>query len=304
MIDVLCLGEPLLEFNEQQQGQYVRSVGGDVSNVAVAVARQGGRSGMLTRMGRDSFADEILQLWEKEGIDTIRIIRDEEALTGIYFISHGPSGHVFDYRRAGSASSRVCPSDLKKEHFEGVQILHLSGISLALSDSACEAALKAIELAKDAGVKISFDTNLRLKLWSLSRAKAIIQHVASFADFLLPGLEDARQLTGLDEPQQIVDDYLKMGANVIALTLGDQGVLLASQDGMREHLPGISVKLADATAAGDCLDGGFLTEWLRSKDLLRAARYGNVAASLSVQHFGAVASLPSREQTELGLSSK
>jgi 2-dehydro-3-deoxygluconokinase len=304
MIDVLCLGEPLLEFNEQQQGQYVRSVGGDVSNVAVAVARQGGRSGMLTRMGRDSFADEILQLWEKEGIDTIRIIRDEEALTGIYFISHGPSGHVFDYRRAGSASSRVCPSDLKKEHFEGVQILHLSGISLALSDSACEAALKAIELAKDAGVKISFDTNLRLKLWSLSRAKAIIQHVASFADFFLPGLEDARQLTGLDEPQQIVDDYLKMGANVIALTLGDQGVLLASQNGMREHLPGISVKLADATAAGDCFDGGFLTEWLRSKDLLRAARYGNVAASLSVQHFGAVASLPSREQTELGLSSK
>ena len=96
MVDILCLGEPLLEFNEQKPGQYVRSIGGDVSNVAVAVARQGGQAGMLTRIGQDSFADEILQLWEKEGIDTSRIIRDEEAPTGIYFISHGPSGHVFD----------------------------------------------------------------------------------------------------------------------------------------------------------------------------------------------------------------
>ena len=164
MVDILCIGEPLLEFNEQKAGQYVRSIGGDVSNVAVAGARQDGQAGMLTRMGQDSFADEILQLWESEGIDTSRIIRDEEAHTGIYFISHGPSGHVFDYRRAGSASSRLKPSDLKKEHFQNVKILHLSGISLAFSDSACEASLKAIELAKENGVKISFDTNLRLKL--------------------------------------------------------------------------------------------------------------------------------------------
>jgi 2-dehydro-3-deoxygluconokinase len=118
---------------------------------------------------------------------------------------------------------------------------------------------------------------------------------------VLPGLDDARQLTGLENPHSIVDEYLKMGVKVVALTLGDQGVLLATQDGLREQIPGIPVKLVDATAAGDCVDGGFLTEWLRTKDLLQAARYGNVAASLSVQHFGAVASLPSREKTESGL---
>ena len=78
-------------------------------------------------------------------------------------------------------------------------------------------------------------------------------------------------------------------------------MLLATQDGMREQIPGIPVNLVDATAAGDCFDGGFLTEWLRTKDLLQAARYGNVAASLSVQHFGAVSSLPSRDETESGL---
>ena len=131
-----------------------------------------------------------------------------------------PSGHIFDYRRAGSASSRLKPGDLKKEHFQNVKILHLSGISLAISDSACEASLRAIELAKENGVKISFDTNLRLKLWSLSRAKAIIQHVASLADFVLPGLDDARQLTGLENPKSIVEEYLKMGVGVVALTLG------------------------------------------------------------------------------------
>ena len=95
-----------------------------------------------------------------------------------------------------------------------------------------------------------------------------------------------------------------MGVGVVALTLGGEGVLLATQDGMREQIPGILVNLVDATAAGDCFDGGFLTEWLRTKDLLQAARYGNVAASLSVQHFGAVSSLPSREETESGLRKK
>ena len=150
-------------------------------------------------------------------------------------------------------------------------------------------------------MKISFDTNLRLKLWSLSRAQALIQHVASLADFVLPGLDDARQLTGLENPQTIVDEYLKMGVELVALTLGGDGVLLATRDGMREQIPGIPVNLVDATAAGDCFDGGFLSEWLRTKDLLQAARYGNTAASLSVQHFGAVSSLPSRKKTELSL---
>ncbi len=120
----------------------------------------------------------------------------------------------------------------------------------------------------------------------------------------MPGLDDARQLLGLENPESIVDEYLKMGVEVVALTLGDQGVLLATQDSIREQIPGIQSKLVDATAAGDCFDGGFLTEWLRTKDLLQAARYGNVAASLSVQHFGAVTSLPSREKTESSLNSK
>lgn len=298
MVDVLCLGEPLVEFNEQQSGTYARNIGGDVSNVAVAIARQGGRAGMLTKMGEDSFAKEILRLWQAEGVAVQHILRDSEAPTGIYFVSHGPSGHVFDYRRAGSASSRLSVQDLQPGSFEGVKILHLSGISLAISDQACDAALQAIEMAQTAGALISFDTNLRMKLWSLSRARAMINHVAQLCDLLLPSLDDAKLLTGLEEPNAVIDYFLRGQARAVALTLGAEGVLLGTQDGLRARIPSHPVPFVDATAAGDCFDGAFLSEWLRTEDLVSAARFGNAAAALSVQQYGAVPSLPTRTQTQ------
>ena len=297
--DLICLGEPLVEFNQTTPGEpgYLMGYGGDTSNCAVAAARQGASVGYLTALGQDSFGDAFVQLWAREGVDYAHVLRLTGAATGIYFVSHGPTGHEFSYLRRDSAASRLSPRDLPEDYIAKARVLHVSGISQAISDSACDAVLRAVEIARAGETLVSYDTNLRLRLWPLPRARAMIHATVPMADIVLPGLDDGRALTGLEEPDAIADFYLRLGPKVVALTLGSQGTLVATPD-RRERIDPHPVEAVDATGAGDAFDGAFLAEYLRSGDPFAAARYGNAAAALAVGAFGAVAPLPDRTAVE------
>lgn len=291
--DILAFGEPLMEFAQldDTRRHYLPGFGGDTSNVAIAAARLGAKTAVFTAVGDDSFGRDFLKLWDEEGVDRSSVITMPGERTGIYFISYGPNGHEFSYYRAGSAASLVTPSLLPLDLIGSSRVLHLSGISQAISVSACDACFAAVRHAREKGVVVSYDTNLRLRLWPLDRARAVINATAQLADIVMPGLDDARQLTGLDRPEDICDFYLKGGARVVALTLGKDGTMVAVP-GERRLIPGRPVKAVDATGAGDTFDGGFLVEWLRSGDPFAAAAYGNAAAALSTLGHGAVAPMP------------
>ena len=297
MAELLCLGEPMLEFNQQPDGRFLLGHGGDTSNCAIAAARSGASVGVLTALGQDAFGDSFIALWAENGVSSDRVQRRTDGHTGVYFVTHGPDGHAFSYLRAGSAASRIGPADLPLDAIRAARCLHLSGITLAISTSSCDAAFAAIAAARAAGVAVSFDTNLRLKLWPLERARALIGAAMGMCDIALPGLDDARQLTGLTDPQAIADHYLAAGARIVALTLGAQGTLVATPD-RSERIAAIRVQAIDATAAGDTFDGAFLAEWLRHGDPFAAARYANAAAALSTQGYGAVAPMPRRPAVE------
>jgi len=138
---------------------------------------------------------------------------------------------------------------------------------------------------------VSYDTNLRLKLWPLERARAIIHAAMALSDIALPGHDDAVLLTGSADPDAIADFYLALGVSVVALTLGKEGTLVATA-GERRRVAAHPVEPRDATAAGDTFDGAFLTEWLRGEDPFAAADYANAAAALSTQGYGAVTPMP------------
>lgn len=296
MADILVVGEPLVEFNEMAgDGLFRLGFGGDVSNCAIAAARAGASAGIFTALGADEFGERLLALWRENGVDTALAIRNAAAPTGLYFVSHGPAGHSFSYRRSGSAASLVGPGDLPREAIAGAKVLHASGISLAISASACDAVLEGIAAARDSGVLVSFDPNLRLKLWPLARARALIHAAMALCDIALPGLDDAAALTGLKAPDAIADFYLELGARVVALTLGREGCLVATPEA-RRRISGFRVDAVDATGAGDTFDGSFLAEYLRTGDPFEAARYANTAAALSTRGFGAVAPIPRREE--------
>lgn len=298
-IDILCIGEPLGEFNATrgEAGAFRFGHGGDTSNCAVAAARQGARVAYAGALGDDAAGRSFRELWAREGVDDSAVSTHASAPTGLYFVDHGPRGHVFSYARAGSAASLYGPRDLPSALIARAKVVQASGISQAISASACDAVFEAFDQARAAGALTAYDTNLRLKLWPLARARAIIQAACAMADIVLPGQDDAALLTGLDDPDAIVDLYLRLGAKVVALTLGAEGSLVATPE-RRERLAPIRIEAIDATGAGDCYDGAFLAEYVRTGDAFAAGAYANVAAALSTQGFGAVAPLPRRAEVE------
>ena len=295
-IDILAYGEPLVEFNQQPDDptRYLQGFGGDTSNFVIAAARQGASTGYLSAVGADSFGERLLALWTHERVDTRHVSINAAAPTGVYFVSHDSHGHRFDYLREGSAASRYQHEHLPLAAIAQAQYLHLSGISLAISTSACDAGLAAMEHARKAGVQVSLDTNLRLRLWSLARARGIMREAFSLTDICLPSWADITVLTGLDDRDAIVDHLLECGVSVVALKLGEEGSYVATPESRTLVAP-YPVRPLDATGAGDCFGGSFIARLAAGDDPFEAARYANVAAALSTTGYGAVAPIPSAE---------
>ena len=295
--DVAALGEPMVEFNQTHPGQpqYLQGFGGDTSNAVIAAARAGAKTTYLTRLGADRFGDLLMGLWQGESVDTSGIERDVQAPTGIYFVTHGAQGHEFSYLRAGSAASRMTPAWLPRELVAKSKILHVSGISLAISAGARETAFEAMKQAREAGTLVSFDSNLRLKLWSLDDARAGITRAIGLCDLFLPSVDDVNVLSGHSDPQAIIDWSHQLGAKQVVLKLGGEGALV-SDGKRREMIAGHRVDVVDATGAGDCFCGNLLARVALGDSLFDAARYANAAAAIAVQGFGAVAPLPRADQ--------
>lgn len=295
---LICLGEPMIEFNRPREGDgltWLQGFGGDTSNAAIAAARQGASAGYLTSLGRDWMGDAFLDLWKSESVDARGVVRHETAPTGVYFVTHGEQGHRFDFLRKGSAASLMTPADLPRDYIAGGRILHLSAISQAISDSARATCKTAIDMARNAGIEVSYDTNLRLRLWDLGAARGTVDETMALTDIALPSLDDSRQLTGLQDPDAIVDRYLAMGPRLVALKMGAEGALVASRE-RRVRVSPHKVTAVDATGAGDTFDGAFLARLLAGDDLDAAARYANVAAALKTRGYGAVTPIPRREE--------
>ena len=295
-LDVLAMGEPMLEFSKVERGGetlFLPGYGGDTSNAAVSAARNGAKAAYFTALGDDPFGRQILGLWEREGVDASTVIRRPGAHTGIYFISHDGEGHHFSYLRAGSAASLVSPGEVPAAPVAAARRLQVSAKSQAISDSACDAVFHALKVAREAGTAVCYDTNLRLRLWPLERARAIVHAAVAMSDIARPGLDDARQLTGLHSPEEICRFYLSLGCRIVALTMGVDGAMVATP-GETRVIPAHKVAAVDATGAGDAFDGAFLAQWLRSGDPFASANYANAAAALSTLGYGAVAPLPRR----------
>jgi 2-dehydro-3-deoxygluconokinase len=306
VIDILSMGEPMMEFNQLPGGdgcQFLRGFGGDTSNFAIAAARQGARVGYISAVGDDAGGVLFRELWSKEGVSDAHVRTIPDTQTGIYFVSHDDSGHHFEFRRTGSAASRIAAPDLPLAAIANAKILHLSAISLGISTSACDAGYAAIAHARENGTTVSFDTNLRLKLWPKDRARAIIWDVTSLSDICLPSYEDIIQLSELSEPNDIVDQFLTLGPTIVALKLGAEGAILADKN-CRYKIPPYPCRAVDATGAGDTFGGAFVARLVAGDDIETAGHYAAAAAALSTEGYGAVAPIPTAQQVQTLLLSR
>ena len=308
-MDILAIGEPLLEFNATTDGAlesaegFSVGYGGDTSNFAIAAARCGAQIGYLTRIGDDAFGTALTELWHAEGVDTSYVVREVGGRTGIYFIARGPDGNAFTYYRADSPASRINPTDVPVGSVADSRLLHVTGITQAISSSACDAAFHAIEAARGHGTLVSYDPNYRQALWPRARSRAIVMSSIELCDIAFPNLEEGRLLTGASEPEHVMAAFAARGPRIVALKMGSDGVLL-SNEGSVSHIPAHSVEAVDSSGAGDTFDGTFAARLLAGDSPEQAACYASIAAALTTTGYGAVRPIPVRADVETLLRSR
>ncbi len=307
MPDILSLGECMVEFFAEEPlaeaEKLQKAFAGDALNLLAAASRLGSSCGFLSRVGNDPFQPFLLNGWESLGIDTTHVKR-VEGRNGIYFISiYGHGEREFTYYRAGSAPSTMTPEDLDPAYVAQAKILHISGIAQAISDSARATALAAAHMANDAGVRVSFDPNLRPALWSAAAARAAAEELLPYVDIALPsGPEESEQLFGYSSARETAEFLHSKGVDTVAVKQGEAGVLV-STGGTSQTVPAFVVpEVVDTTGAGDAFDGAFLHGLVRGMPPLEAARLGVVMAGLKVRGRGAIASLPQKSEVEAALA--
>lgn len=307
MVDVVAMGETMVQLNAFTPGplRYVnyfeKHAAGTESNFAVGVVRMGHTAGWISRLGDDEFGCYIHSFLRGEGVDVSRVAFDSEAPTGVYFIQRDypvPGGSVVYYYRRGSAASGLGPGDVDADYVASARLFHTTGITLALSGSCREAVSKAMESARGGGAEVSFDTNIRLKLWGPDKARRVITEYIGDCDMLFTDPQDAEILLGEGDPRRAAEEFLGMGPHTVAVKLGGEGAYAATSGGEAVMKEAFKVPVVDVVGAGDAFDAAFVSCRLRGWGLERSLEVANAAGALCVTVRGDVEAIPTFEDVE------
>ncbi|MBS4212322.1 sugar kinase [Neobacillus rhizophilus] len=307
--DVLTIGESMVLFQTigekgiKYEPLFTKSLAGAESNVAITLTRLGKKVRWVSKLGKDPFGDYILSTLGGEGVDVSYALRDVEKPTAVYFKESKSYGDptVYYYRK-NSAASNLQPEDVQKEWFDGVKHLHVTGITPALSENAAEAIRKAMKMAKDMGLTISFDPNLRRKLWSEEKARSVLLSLIPLCDVFLPGVEEAEFLLGQQSIEEYGESFLQMGPKVVVLKLGAEGSIGFINGDSVKAAPHVVSQVIDTVGAGDAFAAGFLSVYLDNEAALThvsleiALTRANILGALATQFKGDWEGNPSLEE--------
>ncbi|KZE42790.1 hypothetical protein AVW09_09045 [Microbacterium sp. T32] len=277
---------------------YRLSFGGAESNVAVGVARLGGRAVWMGRLGDDVAGRRICRELRAEGVE-LRVTVDAEASTGSMMKTEIAPGRVgVQYWRAGSAGSRLHPDDLDLAPLTPATVLHVTGITPALSASASTAVDAAMSAARAAGATVSFDVNHRPSLWRGRDASAVYRRLAAQSDMVFAGREEAALLVGERPDDELMDAIAALGPSTVALKRGADGATVLAE-GRLLHRPAWPIHPVDTVGAGDAFVAGYLAESLRGAPLESRIDTAVAAGAFACLGRGDWESLPHRRQLEL-----
>lgn len=305
-MDVVTFGETMVLFNPETEGPlryvgtFTKSIGGAESNVAIALARLGHSAGWFSKLGDDEFGRYIKSTIMGEEVDVSRVTIDPKRTTGILFKERFSTvnPNVYYYRK-GSAASHLKIEDLDMDYISKAKILHVTGISLALSDEMREAVFFAVTEARKRGVLISFDPNIRLKLWSKEEARETILKMVQLTDILFPGKEEAELLLGLTESEEIADSFMNLGVKTVALKLGRSGCYVKNNE-TEAFVHGYTVDHpVDTVGAGDGYAAGFLSGYLENLSLTECAQRANAVGAMATLVKGDMEGFPYKDQVEI-----
>ncbi|MEW2179408.1 sugar kinase [Streptomyces sp. NPDC005406] len=320
--DVVCLGESMVTFLPSQPGRladvpsFGRGIGGAESNVACALAAAGHRTAWVSRVGADGFGDHLVGAISAYGVDTSAVRRDPDRPTGIYFrtaTDRGTDVHEVAYYRAGSAASAMSPSNVPHEALFAGRVLHLSGITAALS-AGCLELLRELTAPRAGRPLVSFDVNHRPGLWRGADASpGVLLDLARGADLVFVGEDEAEEAWGvkgadaireaLPEPAVVVVKRGADGATVFsgrgeAPRGGERPATDTAAPDTVTDVPALHVDVVAPVGAGDAFAAGFLSATLRGLPVRDRARHGHLMAAAVLTVPGDLTAPPARDRAD------
>ncbi|WP_236343417.1 sugar kinase [Paenibacillus plantiphilus] len=303
-LDVVTFGESMALMYAEGDGrglgsgrELAQSFGGAESNLAIGLARLGCRCGWFSMLGDDPMGRGILKGIRGEGVDVSRAVKTKEAPTGLMLRESARGKLSVYYYRSGSAASRMTPELLDAEYIANAGILHITGITAALGSSCLDTVREAIRIAKQAGVRISFDPNLRLKLWTVEQARPIIQELAQSADYFLPGYDELGLIYDTDDEETLLANVRRLPGMTVIKSAGNENWLVQGGELHRRPFEHINW-LVDPVGAGDGFAAGFLAGITKGLSPVEALKLGSIVGSLVVQEPGDWEALPLWSEVE------
>ncbi len=304
-MDVFTLGETMVSFNTVNNRSIVQhdetfaSIAGAESNVSIALARLGNKVKWFSRLGDDPFGQKILYELNAHLVDTSGVIIDPNHSTGLMFKQKKEllDSEVIYYREQ-SAASAMDKNDVREEWIKQARVIHITGITPALSDSCKELVMEVIRLAKQHGTLISFDPNIRLKLWDVKKARETLIPIAKQCDIFLPGKSEMKLLSGFKEIKDIESCLNDWQVPLTVMKDGANGAWVVEK-GESTFVPAFKVKrVVDEIGAGDAFAAGFLHGFLQKKSHETAVKMGHACAAFVVSSEGDTNGLPTNKELE------
>ncbi len=293
-------GDAVVDLIPDGEQHYLKCAGGAPANVAVGVARLGGDSAFIGRVGKDPLGEFMQQTLQAERVDTSYMILDPQQRTSTVVVGLNEGERSFTFMVNPSADQFLQVADLP--NFQAGEWLHCCSIAL-INNPSREATFEAIRRIKAANGFFSFDPNLRESLWaSFEEMKQVVMQAVALADVLKFSEEE---LTLLTDTQTLDEAFKKITAlypqKLIIITLGKDGALY-HLNGKQDVIAGKAVKPVDTTGAGDAFVGGLLAglsqtaDWQKTDNLVRIIRQANACGALATTAKGAMSALPNQTQ--------
>lgn len=309
MPELVTLGETMAVLTARERGplRYVRDysmrIAGAESNVAVGVTKLGHSAGWISSIGKDEMGAFVRNSMRAEGVDTSRVAEEERYRTGLMLKELGSHETKVYYYRENSAASHMDESHLDADYICQAKILHMTGITPVLGESCARMVRAAVRLACQEKILLSFDPNIRKKLWGYRDYGPLIREIMFASGVVLLGRDEAGELLGTTEPDRIVAILRKEGVRWIAVKDGAAGAWVADQKDLIQ-IPPYPCCPADPVGAGDAFDAAFLAGILENRSLEVCGQMGAVAGALVTETQGDTEGFPSRETLQRCLEKK
>lgn len=307
MTELITFGETMAVMVPNESGPLRYTSGfrlqmaGAESNTAIGLAKLGHSAGWISSLGCDELGQYVLSAIRGEGVDVSHVLFDENHHTGLMFKQFGRDETTVYYYRENSAASHYDVMDIPYEYIRSAKILHLTGITPVISLKCHDVVEGLIEFAKDNNILLSFDPNIRRKLWGDKDYSELIRNMIFGCDIAFLGLDEAKALLGTDNVENIVDTLIGHGVKYIAIKNGSLGAWCASKDELI-HIPPVECSPIDPIGAGDGFNAGFLSGILKGRDLVICGKMGSIAGAMATETHGDINGYPSQREMEQRLN--